>query len=135
MFKENAVVLSFPRIDSGNVAANAAALVVPCRMVLDKLVAGVSNPLANSATVRCDSFVNNTRTNNAVGSVVLPDAAVPGKSYYNITNARGLVLDAGTVLSVEVTEAGDSGEFILVSILGEYAPEIEANETSTLVAG
>ena len=133
MNQQSMVILSFPRIDIGNVAANLASIVVPCKMILDKLVVAPFSPAANSFSIRVDTLVANTRSNNAVGTVVVPDSAGAGAGYYNIS-LRGLVVNAGSILSLECTEAGDSGENACVSVYGELAPETEANQ-SNLTAG
>lgn len=126
---EDKVILVFPRIDLGNATPNVAQIVVPCKLVLNKVVAGVFTPLANSASIRVDTIVANTRSNAAIGTVVMPDASVPGTSYYNNNNA-GLVINAGTILSLECTEAGDSGEYAYVSLECMNEPETEANQSN-----
>jgi len=130
--KESALVLSFPIVDIGNTAANAAAIVVPCKCVVMRAVCSPLTAMANSFTISIDSLSDGTAGAADIASIVVPDSTNAGAGIYDLVG-QGVQLDAGDCLLLQVDEAGDTGEKGCVSVLCEYLAEEVGNESNLTV--
>ena len=129
-----ALTLQFPRVDIGNIVANAAMVQVPCKFTIESVVASPSLLQTANAEINISDYTANTYTANSVAIINIAAATGGGKGTYNVTT-RGTTLSAGAVLYLSVADAGDSGEFVLVSINGHEESETEANQSNLVVSG
>lgn len=118
-----------PVFDIGNTGANAASIMIPFKFVVDKILVYSTTAVANSFTVSCDSLIGATQGAEDVGKVIVPDSTSAFAALYDVAG-RGVVLNAGNRVLVQVDEAGDSGEKGMVILVGEYFPEYESNQTA-----
>lgn len=126
--RENIIYLSSSSFDIGNTGANVAVLAIPQECRVRKVVASPLTAVANSFTVSVDSFSNGTQGAADIASIVVPDATAAGVGLFDKV-AEGTKLEGGSLLLVQVDEAGDSGESAFVSIELEYSSENESNQS------
>lgn len=122
---------SVGQIDIGNTAANVAMFLVPCRCVLDLVCAGSDTAQTSNAILTFDVVTGSSRSANAAGVVTIAASSSAG-AIYKDTSGRGLVLNAGDIIMVDVEDAGDSGEKVCLAVLAHYEPNSDDNESSTL---
>lgn len=127
--REQALVLSFGKVDIENTGANVAAIVVPCKCRVKRAVCSSVTAAANSFTVSIDSLSAGTAGAADIASIVVPDSAAAGAGYFDEVG-EGVVLDAGDMLLLQVDEGGDAGEFAAVSVLAFYEAEVDGNESN-----
>lgn len=119
-------------LDIGNTATNALCLLVPTRCVLDQVQAGSNTAQTSNAILGFDVYSGGSVTANAAGIVTIPASASAGQVYMD-TSARGLVLNAGDMVLVNVLDAGDSGEKVFASVLAIYEPECDVSDASRVI--
>ena len=127
--QNRALALQFPRTDIGNIVANAAMVQVPCKFTVEYIIASPSLLQTANAEINISTYSANTYSANALGVINIPAASGGGAGFCN-TNASGTTLQAGTVLYLSVADAGDSGEFVLVSVYGHEESETPANQSN-----
>ena len=126
--KENIYVLQSPKLDVGNTGANVYAFNIPTRCTIQKVSASCPSVQSSNAHISLDSYVGTTQGAEDIGSIEIPANAVIFKQYFDVAGA-GVSLKAGDAVLVQVDDAGDSGEFFVVSLVLEYEPETDANMT------
>lgn len=129
---ENVFVVHSKEFDIGNTGANVAAVLIPVKCAVVSVACLSTTAVANSFTVSCDSLTAKGVTQGAedVAKIIVPDSTAAFAALYDLAG-RGVVLNAGDSILVQVDEAGDSGEKALVAVALQYLPETEANAGTT----
>lgn len=130
--KEKMVVWQSESFDIGNTAGNVDVFVAPCRLVVHRALAFSTTAVSNSFTVSADSYDGTTQGSADICSIVVPDSASAFASYYDDAG-KGVALDPGDKILVQVDEAGDSGEKGRLVVLMEYEADV-ANTPGTETA-
>lgn len=128
MVEERPLLFETAAFDIGNTGANVAIITLPVKVVVDKVLCFSRSAVANSFTVSCDSYNFTTQGAEDVGRIVVPDSTGAYRSRYDLAG-RGVVLNAGEQILVQVDEAGDSGENAVVQVVAHYHPEYEGNQS------
>lgn len=133
MHPSTLTVLSSPALDGGNTGANVYGFVAPCKLVIDRVVLTSQTDLSSNLHVSCDSYIGTTQTNEDIASLELASGQGTFSGLVDYAG-RGISLNAGNKILVQVDNAGDSGENFQVHIVARAYDERQSNMSLTETA-